>query len=140
MTRFGNAPLAGGATSFTLAASRIDNTPLPMPSTMVRDAFALAQYQEMSDEEKLARPAFETQDAGLQFGVEEAAYQYEALTDTAISYETLIIDPTRPAEKQSEPYVLPQPVLDAVVGLGAAGQALIRRSGSSRYRALELAA
>jgi hypothetical protein len=140
LTKFGNAPLAGGITSFTLAASRIDNTPLPMPSTMVRDAFALAQYQEMSDEEKLARPAFETQDAGLQFGVEEAAYQYEALTDTAISYETLIIDPTRPPEKVTEPYVLPQPVLDAVVGLGAAGQALIRRSGSSRYRALALAA
>jgi hypothetical protein len=111
-----------------------------MTSTMVRDAFALAQYQEMSDEEKLARPAFETQDAGLQFGVEEAAYQYEALTDTAISYETLIIDPTRPAEKQSEPYVLPQPVLDAVVILGAAGQAAIRRSGSARYRAMERAA
>jgi hypothetical protein len=140
VTRFGNAPLAGGTTTFTVAASSIDNPSLRMTSTMVRDAFALAQYQEMSDEEKLARPAFETQDAGLQFGVEEAAYQYEALTDTAISYETLIIDPTRPAEKQSEPYVLPQPVLDAVVILGAAGQAAIRRSGSSRYRTLERAA
>jgi hypothetical protein len=138
--RFGNAPLAGGTTTFTVAASGIDNTQLHMPSTMVRDAFALAQYQEMSDEEKLARPAFETQDAGLQFGVEQAAYQYETLTDTAISYETLIIDPTRPAEKQSEPYVLPQTVLEAVVILGAAGQAAIRRSGSARYRALERAA
>ena len=140
VTRFGNAPLAGGTTTFTVAASGIDNTQLHMPSTMVRDAFALAQYQEMSDEEKLARPAFETQDAGLQFGVEQAAYQYEALTDTAISYETLIIDPTRPAEKQSEPYVLPQTVLEAVVILGAAGQAAIRRSGSARYRAMERAA
>ena len=52
-------------------------------------------------------------------------------------YETLIIDPTRPAEKVTEPYVLPQAVLDAVVSLGAAGQAVIRRSGSSRYRELE---
>jgi hypothetical protein len=140
VTRFGNAPLAGGTTAFTVAASGTDNTPLRMTSTMVRDAFALAQYQEMSDEEKLARPAFETQDAGLQFGVEQAAYQYEALTDTAISYETLIIDPTRPGEKLSEPYVLPQTVLEAVVILGAAGQAAIRRSGSARYRGLQRAA
>jgi hypothetical protein len=45
-----------------------------------------------------------------------------------------------PAEKQTEPYVLPQTVLDAVVILGAAGQAAIRRSGSARYRAMERAA
>jgi hypothetical protein len=33
-------------------------------------------------------------------------------------------------------YVLPQSVLDAVASLGAARQAVIRRSGSCRYRAL----
>ena len=75
-------------------------------------------------------------------GLSDVAYQYEALPDTAIAYETLMIDPTRPADTVpvAAPYVLSQVVLDAVVSLGAAGQAAIRRSGSSRYRALERAA
>jgi hypothetical protein len=141
LTKFGNAPLAGGTTTFTIVASDTNNAQLLMPSTLLQDAFAPAQFQEMSDDEKLTRPAFETQDAGLQFGVDEAAYQYEALPDTAITYETLIIDPTRPAETvtDTKPYVLPQTVLDAVVSFGAAGQASFRRRGSSRYRALEQA-
>jgi hypothetical protein len=141
VTKFGNVPL-GGQTTFTVAVLGSSGGTLPMPSTPTQDAFALAQYQEMSDEEKLTRPAFERQDAGLQFGVEEAAYQYEALPDTAIAYETLIVDPSRPAETVTvtEPYLLPPTVLDAVVSLGAAGQAAIRRRGSFRYRALERAA
>ena len=66
VTRFGNVPLAA-PTTFTVEASA-PQCAAPLPSTAVRDAFALAQYQEMSDDEKLARPAFEPQDAGLQFG------------------------------------------------------------------------
>ena len=140
VTRFGNVPLAA-PTLFTVAASA-GAAPTSMPSTPVRDAFALAQFQEMSDDEKLARPAFEQQDAGLHVAAEEAAYQYDALPDTSIAYETLIIDPTRPADTTTapQPYVMPTAVLDAVVSLGAAGQAAIRRRGSSRYRTPELAA
>ena len=137
VTRFGNAPLAA-PTTFTVQTS----APSPTSSSPLQDAFALAQYQEMTDDEKLMRPAFERYDAGLDVGLSEVAYQYEALPDTAIAYETLLIDPTRPADTVpvSAPYVLSQVVLDAVVSLGAAGQAAIRRSGSSRYRALERAA
>lgn len=43
-------------------------------------------------------------------------------------------------KKLEHPYVLPQSVLDAVVGFGAVGQAAIRHSGSFRFRALERAA
>jgi hypothetical protein len=110
-----------------------------LPSTALQDAFAPAQYQEMRDDEKLARPAFEAQDAGLQFGVDQVAVQDEGLPDAVIAYETLLIDPTRPADPVAvpTPYVLSQTVLDAVVSLGAAGQAAIRRTGSARYRTLE---
>ena len=123
VTKFGNAPLAGGP--------RPSRSP-PRASTIrhcrcrrrsVRDAFALAQFQELSDDEKLTRPAFETQDAGLQFGVEEAAYQYEALLDTAIDYETLIIDPTRPAEKRD------RALCAAAGGTGRGGESRRGRAG-----------
>jgi hypothetical protein len=141
VTKFGNVPL-GRDTTFTVAASGRGNSQLPFSSTFLQDSFAPAQYQEMSDDEKLARPAFESQDAGLQFGAEEVAYRYEVLPDTAIAYETLMIDPTRPPEEApvTAPYVLPQTALDALVSLGAAGQAAIRRTGASRYRTLEPAA
>jgi hypothetical protein len=43
-------------------------------------------------------------------------------------------------KKLEHPYVLPQSVLDAVANLGVSRQAVIRRSGSSRFRALERAA
>jgi hypothetical protein len=135
VTRFGNVPLAAPMV-FTVAASA-GTAPTSLPSTPVRDAFALAQFQEMSDDEKLTRPAFEQQDAGLHVAAEDAAYQYDALPGSAIAYETLIIDPTRPADTTpaAQPYVMSTAVLDAVVSLGAAGQAAIRRRGSSRYRA-----
>jgi hypothetical protein len=138
VTKFGNQPI-GEPTTFRVAAFDRDKPQLSIRSAALQDAFALAQYQEMSDDEKLSRPAFETQDAGLRFVLDEAAYEYEALPDTTIAYETLMIDPTRPAEPASvaEPYLLPQAVLEAVAVLGAAGQAPIRRGGSSRYRALE---
>jgi hypothetical protein len=137
VTKFGNVPL-GKETVFTVAASDPGGAPLPMSSQPLKDAFALAQFQEMSDDEKLSRPAFEQHDSGLQFGIEDAAYEYEPLPDSAIAYETLVIDPTRPEEAPApEPYVLAPAILDAVVGLGAAGQAAIRRRGTSRYRSLE---
>ena len=89
----------------------------------------MAQYQELTDEQQLAQPTFAAEQAGLQFGIDELAYAYEAALDQSMDYETLLIDPTRPPEPepQSQPtYTLPPQVLDAVVSLGAAGQAVIR--------------
>jgi hypothetical protein len=76
----------------------------------------------------------------VQFGVEAVAYAYEARLDQPIDYETLLIDPTRLVVPAAGPYVLPQAVLEAVVRLGAAGQAAFRRRGRARYRELELLA
>ncbi len=139
ITKIGNAQLASGPTTFTLKAAGIGATPMPISTTPVSEPFALAQYQELSDDEKLAQPAFATQGAGLQFGMDELAYAYEAALDRSIDYETLLIDPTRPAEPEPQPYVLPLPVLDAVVSLGAAGQAAFRRRNTARYRQTEAA-
>jgi hypothetical protein len=148
ITKVGSSVLTNGPTSINVAAVGVGATPLPITASAVREPFALAQYEELSDDEKLSRPAFETQDAGLQFAVDELAFAYEALLDTAIDYETLLIDPTSPADPAPAPmpapapapYTLPQSVMDAVVNLGAAGQAPLRRRTSQRYRSLEFAA
>jgi hypothetical protein len=139
--RFGNAPL-GGARQFTLAALRADGGAgeLPLETTLLQDAFALGQYQGMSDEEKLGRPSFEARDAGLQMGTEQVGYEYDPATDGELEYETLQLVPGQPAEPEDGPrvvYVMKAGVLEGVVGTGAAGQATIRRSGNARYRTLQ---
>jgi hypothetical protein len=140
ITQVGSAPLVGGPTTCTVVVTGMGTTPVPLTPTPVREPFALGQYEEQSDDAKLTRPAFELEEAGVQFGVEAVAYAYEARLDQPIDYETLLIDPTRPAAPAVVPYVLPPPVLEAVVRLGAAGQAAFRRRGRARYRDPELAA
>jgi hypothetical protein len=135
VTRFGNAPLASGPAAFEVRASD------GLSVVYLQESFAPAQYQDYSDDDKLAQPAFERYDAGLDFGNEDLAYPDEALADSGIVYETEIIDPTRPPDQPRPPvYPLPTASLLHMVDYGAAAQAPIRRGGANRYRSLEPAA
>ncbi len=135
ITRFGNAPLAGGAGTFTVTATG------GPAATYLQEAFAPAQYQDYSDDDKLAQPAFVDYDAGLGFADDAVAYQYEALPDLDIVYETQFIDPTRPPDTPPPPaYTLPAAALTQVVDYAAAAQAPIRHRGANRYRRFEQAA
>jgi hypothetical protein len=136
---FGNAPLSG-ANRFRLEAVGGEGVELPLEVTPIQEAFAMGQFQQMSDDEKLSRPSFEAQDAGLRLGSEEVSYQYDSLVDGEIEYETELMVPGQVAEEgtPSTPrYVMAATVLDAVVVTGAAGQAALRRSGNARYRDLQ---
>lgn len=140
ISKIGSALLGAEPSTFTLRAAGIGAAVLPINATPLTEPFALAQYQELSDEQKLAQAAFASEQAGLQFGIDELAYAYEAALDQPMDYETLLIDPTRPPEPEAQPqpaYTLPPQVLDAVVSLGAAGQAAFRRRNSARYRQAE---
>ena len=106
--RYGAAPLAGDR-QFTLAAVGADGGEAGLEATVLEEAFALGQYLAMSDDEKLSRPSFEGQQAGLGLGTDQVGYAYDAATDGALEYETLQLVP---------------------------GQAAIRRSGNARYRSL----
>lgn len=137
--KFGNYGLEAGARAYTVAAVRTD-TGAPLRATRVKDVFALSQFQEMSDDEKLSSPSFETLDSGLRFGSDEFVYQQDPATDGTVGYEQRTIDPGTgdgAARQEDEPHLMSAAVFDAVVGLGAAGQAATRRTGTSRYRDLE---
>jgi hypothetical protein len=139
--KFGNAPV-GGERRFTLTAVRSDGSGagLPVGASAMQDSFGLAQFVEMSDDEKLTRPSFERKDAGLRFGTDEVAYEYDGVVDGEIEYETQLVVPGQ-AEAEDQPsagvYRMTALVLEAVALTGAAGQAPIRRSGNLRYRRLE---
>ena len=139
--RYGNAPVRG-ADRFSLEAVRADGSggELPLAVTRLKDAFALGQYQQMSDDQKLSRPSFEAQDAGLRLGTDEVTYEYDRAVDGEIAYETLILVPGQPAIAQppaATRYVMAATVLEAVAVTGAAGQAPLRRTGIARYRTFE---
>jgi hypothetical protein len=139
--RYGNAPVSG-ADRFTLEAVRADGSSaaLPLGVRRLQDAFALGQYQQMSDDEKLSRRSFEAEDAGLRLGSEEASYQYDSLLDGEIEYETQLLVPGQAPEQEApsaDRYVMTATVFEAVAVTGAAGQAAIRRTGNARYRGLQ---
>ncbi len=140
ITKMGTAPLRGGPTTVTVRATDRSATPQPVPTTPVQEPFALAQFEDLRDDELLARPAFETQEAGVAFTLETVAFEEDPTLTTTLQYETQLIDPTRPPEPARPGYVLPAAVLVQVAPFGAAGQAVLRRHGRARYRNAELVA
>jgi hypothetical protein len=134
--KFGNRRLEAGARAYAVAAVRADGG-APVSATPVTDVFALGQYQEMSDDEKLSRPSFEAFDSGLRFGSEDFTYHHDPATDATVEYETRIVDTDSEGDvihRDGEPHLMSAVVFDAVVDLGAAGQAEMHRTGASRYR------
>lgn len=132
ITRFGEAVPAGGS-RFTIADWRIGHSG-SVPGEPVQDDFAPAQFFELSDEEKLARPSFERHDAGVRLGAVPAASGATVPKDVA--YETFYIDePGGAVRTDPVPPALPLLFVGAVLALGAAGRAAGRRTAERRYQA-----
>jgi hypothetical protein len=140
ITKLGTAPLRGGPTTVTVRATDRSATPQTIATTPVQEPFALAQFEDLRDDELLARPAFETQEAGLAFTLETLAFEEDPTLTTTLQYETQLIDPTRPPEPARPGYVLPAAVLVRVAPFGAAGQSILRHHGRARYRSTQLVA
>jgi len=143
ITRFGHAVPAGER------IFRINRVSLggdeQAPET-VKDFFAPAEFFEMSDEEKLSRPSFEAQPAGVRFGSEQFAFSAEdrdCLEVKAIEFETWILDQEsnelrHPDEEEASNgkalYQITASLLGQQARFGAAGKSALRRTGAARYR------
>jgi len=71
LARFGDA-VPGPQNIFTLQSVALHGD--GMPFTVVRDQFAPAQFEALSDQDKLSRPSFEDRDAGFSVGADEIAF------------------------------------------------------------------
>jgi hypothetical protein len=67
LTKFGES-VPGPQTLFTLDPDGVALGGTSFPFTTVRDKFAPAQFEQMSDQDKLSRPSFEDRDAGFAVG------------------------------------------------------------------------
>lgn len=88
ITKFGEArPI--GPDHYNVTAVRVGAAPSPSWA-LVKDYFAIGQFQELSDPEKLSRPSFEPMDAGVSVASDAAAHGGSLGID--VVYETIIVD------------------------------------------------
>lgn len=131
--KFGSAS-PSGTTTFTIGDYLINGSSVPRET--VQDDFAPAQFFNLSDDDKLARPSFERFDAGTRYAGGLVA-SGTSVTKT-ITYETFYVDEPG-GELRIDEGEQPQPILmtaiEAILLTGAAGNAQIWRSGNRRYSA-----
>jgi hypothetical protein len=108
----------------------------------IKDFFAPAQFQQLTDDQKLARPSFEQYQSGLRFGSSNATAGTPR--QSPIGYTTQIVDPNAPAAKAAtvaaaatattgQDYQLPSDSLMRQIPTGAAAKAPGNTTGSAKY-------
>jgi hypothetical protein len=128
--RVGAAPISG-ATTFSIGAFTVGTG--SVGHSILQEDFAPAQFFNLTDTEKLARPAFEPHDAGAVLGP-IAATCGPALSKT-LAFETFYIDtPGGTARTDAAPRSdLFAVDLLAIAHFGASGGSAAQRIGASRY-------
>ena len=122
------------------------STPDQASPEPVKDFFAPAQFIEMTDNEKLSRPSFESMEAGVVISSNTFLFTTKAadlLEVEAIEFETKIMDPvtntpvsSNPVDQGGKPvfYKLNADFMFAQARFGAAGRSETRRTGEAKYR------
>ena len=132
ITRYGTAAVAG-ANQFTITGFTVGGSALGKED--VQEDFAPAQYFDMSEEEKLARPSFEAHNAGARMS--GGAVKASRFLRKPVGYKTLYVDKTGEIRTDNPPPhgAIWELSTELVLGTGAAGRASIRIAGNERYRA-----
>lgn len=100
------------------------------PVKDVEDYFAMAQYLDgMSEHEKLSRPSFEKQKAGVAMAASSAIFDEELAIGEDIGFQTWrVLEDTGALQTDGDESRISGEDLAAQARFGAAGQALMRRS------------
>jgi hypothetical protein len=156
ISRFGQAAPAG-ARHFTISSVSLGEQNPPTTQSVkgffemsdsVKEFFAPAQFFEMSDDEKLSRPSFESMAAGVSIGSDKFVFTDNPddwLEVEAIEFETWIVDKQTNVPRRSDPedpedpkkknlYKLSLVLLGKQARFGAAGNSDLRRTGKAKYR------
>jgi len=130
---FGGAPISG-ATNYAVSSLSIGGSNVSFVS--IQDDFAPAQFFQLSDDQKLARPSFEQHDAGVQTDANLLTTGPSQIKP--ISYETFFVDDINGAVR-TDPGIPVRPLSfgdwQATLFFGAAGKSAIRNSGNARFSA-----
>lgn len=135
--RYGNAPIQGASffcASFLLVDGRsLDVDGTPIESELLWEQFALAQYQNLSDEQKLAGPSFSAQPAGLIVADTTFVSSPKVSIPPADAFDGL----QRMPATALGPTVLSSPPhrerVEWCISMGAAARSPSRTTGAARY-------
>lgn len=98
----------------------------------LQDRFARAQFFELSDEDKLSKPAFESMDAGVEIGSGEERLGHRSLLD--LRYETGIVDQRElPLRFLSRLHAPAAAAFAAQLRFGAPALSSVLNSGDAKY-------
>ena len=128
ITKFGEArPI--GPDHYNVTTVRVGAAPAPSWAP-VKDYFAIGQFQELSDPEKLSRPSFEPMDAGVSVASDAAAHGGSLGID--VVYETIIVD-APDSIRLVGIYTLPLSTQMSMTSRSAAATAPIWKTGLNTY-------
>jgi Family of unknown function (DUF6603) len=130
--KFGSSPPSGARrfsiTSITVAG--VTQTPTPLT-----DFFAPGQFFEMTDDESIASPSFDTMEAGLMVGVDAFVFNDSERVNTVLEYETIIVDKQTPGPRPRKPgFKLNRDQLFLQARFGAAGRSAVLRTGPAKFQ------
>jgi hypothetical protein len=98
----------------------------------VQEPFARAQFIEMTQDEKLATPAFDRMNSGVRVGAAELRGAPAA--EATIDYQTLVWDAAAGEARPEATYSLNESLLAALATVGPAAKAAAARTGGAKYR------
>lgn len=128
---YGGAPVAGDR-RFSVTRATLNGTPQSPSAT--QDLFVPTQFFEMSDDEKLAAPSFESRDNGVVFGSDTIVFPAAESVDAPLVYESIVIDDAAgPAPLQRSTYTLSPEQLAFAARANAVASAPVRTTGAARF-------
>jgi hypothetical protein len=122
---------------FTVTSVTLGATPLAATPPLVKDLFPRAQFQQMSDAQKLSIPSFEPMDGGL-IVASQAATQGDGIADP-VTYKTKIYE-EHDLPRSGLLFSLTSSMQVAFAQTGAVAKAVTTNSGTSKYAPSPLSA
>lgn len=121
----------GADRRFTVTGTSIG--PKPQARTSVRELFAPGQFFDMSDDDRLAAPSFESMDAGVTFG--DGGYSAGPGKPSPFEYTNILIGPDGNPVLQPDPFRQDGASVLIMTMLSAAGASRVRRTLDRRFAA-----
>jgi hypothetical protein len=128
VTKFGNATPSDGS-GFSIAGATLGTSPAAL--SPVDDYFARAQFQDMSDADKISAPAFEQFHCGAQLGDPAVRGGHDA-PRTVTLQERYVFDPTKSSRMQTL-RLIDAERFAALTASGAGARSAVKNTGTAKY-------
>ncbi|HEX9001279.1 MAG TPA: DUF6603 domain-containing protein [Blastocatellia bacterium] len=129
--KFGNTAPSGARRFAVTSVTVGGQAQTPRPLT---DFFAPAQFFDLTDDQAIASPSFETMEAGLMVGADDFVFSNADKVAAPLTYKTILVDKQTNTATPIKRYELNSTRLFAQAFFGAAALSEVRRTGEAKYQ------